>query len=51
MCNLTRLTETLQSYGYTEADTRPGVVYRKKPKDLSACMSEERGHGEGVGVM
>ena len=29
--------------------TRPGRTY-KKPKDLSACESEESGRGEGGGV-
>jgi hypothetical protein len=31
--------------GRSEADTRPGGGFHQKPKDLSACESEERGYG------
>ena len=45
-------TYTLQSYGRVGAGTRPAVGLRKKPKDLRASESEERGHGwcQGDGV-
>ena len=43
--------DTVQSYGLTEVDTRPvGVELCKKPKDLSVSDREDRGHGKGVGV-
>ena len=43
--------DTVQSYGHSITGTRPvGVELRKKPKDLIAHESEERGHGEGGGV-
>ena len=42
--------DTVQPYGRAKAGTRLGVELRKKPKDLSASESDERGHGEGGGV-
>ena len=45
------LSNTLSSCGHTEAGTRPGVGYCKKPKDLIVCESEECGHGEGVNII
>jgi hypothetical protein len=43
--------DTLQSYGCVEADTRSvGVEILKKPKDLIVNEREERGHGEEVRV-
>jgi hypothetical protein len=33
--------------GHSGTDTRSGIWLRNKPTDLSACVSEERGHGEG----
>ena len=41
---------TIQVQCLTESDTRPGGPTRKKPRDLSVCESENRGHGEGWGV-
>ena len=38
--------DTVESGGRTEEDTRPGRTW-KKPKDLSVCENEERGCGEG----
>ncbi len=37
----------IEPSGRTERGTRPGRTCRK-PKDLSACESAERGYGEGV---
>jgi hypothetical protein len=39
--------DTVESSGRTEGDTRPGRTW-KKPKDLSVCESAECGCGEGV---
>jgi len=38
------VSDTLHPYVHAEEDKRPGRS-RKKPNDLSACESEERGHG------
>ena len=43
----TLLSDTLQPNGHTGTDTSPGVWLRNKPTDLSACVTEKRGHGEG----
>jgi hypothetical protein len=41
------LPDTLKSNGRTGTGTRPGVWFRNKPTDLSACVSEEREHEGG----
>ncbi len=33
------------TYDHTDTGTRTGVGTHKKPKDLSLCESEQRGHG------
>ena len=43
----TLLSNTLTPNGLTGPDTSPGVWFRNKPTDLSVCVSEECGHGEG----
>ncbi len=49
MCDLhtTLLSDTLKGNGHTGTHTSPGVWFRNKPTDLSGCVSEDRGHGEG----
>jgi hypothetical protein len=39
----------IEPSGRAERGTRPGRT-RRKPKDLSACESEECGYGEGGGM-
>ena len=43
----TLLSNTLKPNGRSGTGTRPGVWLCNKPTDLSACVNEERGHGEG----
>ena len=43
----TLLSDTLKPNGHTGTDTRPGVWLHNKPTDLSVCVSEDRGYGEG----
>ena len=42
-----RRCRTLKPNGRAETGTRSGVWFHNKPTDLSACVSEEGGHGEG----
>jgi hypothetical protein len=46
-CYSTTVSDTLKPNGHPEKGTRTGVWLRNKPTDLSACVSEECGHGEG----
>ena len=43
----TLMSDTIKPNGRTGTDTRPGVWLPNKPTDLSACVIEECGHGEG----
>ena len=45
------LSGTLYSIGLTESATWARVRLRKKPMNLCACVSEQREHGEGAGVL
>ena len=51
VCILLCYSQTLQPYGRTKVDTRPGGVgLHKKTKDLSASEREDREYGEGRDV-
>ena len=41
------VSDTLKPNGRVGTGTRTGVWFRNQPTDLSSCVSEERGHGEG----
>ena len=43
----TLMSDTLSSNGRVGTGTRTGVWLYNKPTDLSACVIEKRGHGEG----
>ena len=43
------VSDTEEPSGHSEGDTRPGLT-RQKPKDLSACESEELWCVEGCGL-
>ena len=44
------MSDTLKSNGRVATDTRPGVWFHNKQTDLSVCVREDRGHGEGGGA-
>ena len=45
-----QMSDILQSNGHSGTGTSPGVWFRNKPTDLSACVSEEREHEGDVVV-